>query len=215
MGHEASAYYSMLLNNSDCNSSSLKLTWEADFNMSFTDEEWSLILRNMKKMSRELKTRLIQFKILHRVYWTPSRLHRVGLRDDAGCWRCNDEEGTLVHMLWGCPAVQEFWRNVRDYIQTILTVDIPFAPTLYVLGHPAALEELSPYDAEWVQTVLMLGRKLIVMKWKDPIAPTAAQWFIQLGKLAALEKLTFRLLNKVEVYLFKWERYLRYLGEGD
>ena len=213
MGHEASAYYSMLLNNSGCNTSSLKLTWEADFNVSFTEEDWSSILGNMKKMSRELKTRLIQFKILNRVYWTPSKLHRVGLRDNAGCWRCDDGVGTLVHMLWDCPAVQGFWREVQDYIHTILTEEIPFAPTLYVLGDPAALEELSHYDAEWVQTALMLGRKLIVMKWKDPNAPTAAEWYIQLGKLAALERLSFRLLNRVEVYMQKWERYLGYLGE--
>lgn len=105
-GHEALAYYSMLLLNSEDALPALRLTWEADLNIAFSEENWSLILKNSKKMLRELETRLIQFKTLHRVYWTPPRLHRAGLRDDAGCWRCTVNNGTLVHMLWGCPKVQ-------------------------------------------------------------------------------------------------------------
>lgn len=64
-GHEAAAYYSMLLLNSEEDFSALRLTWEADLNIDFSEENWSLILKNSKKMSRELKTGLIQFKILH------------------------------------------------------------------------------------------------------------------------------------------------------
>lgn len=53
----------------------------------------------------------------------------------------------------------------------------------------------------------MLGRTLIVINWKHSFVPTASLWYIQLGKLAALENLSFRLLNKVEFYLWKWENY--------
>lgn len=59
----------------------LKLAWERDLNILLTesesDGEWNAILYNMKKMSRELRTRLIQFKILNRIYWTPVKLHRA------------------------------------------------------------------------------------------------------------------------------------------
>lgn len=38
---------------------------------------------NSCTMSRDLRIRLIQFKILHRCYWTLSMLHRLGLKDSA------------------------------------------------------------------------------------------------------------------------------------
>lgn len=54
-------------------------------------------------MSRELRTRLIQFKIINRVYWTPSRLNKVGLLDSLECCRCHDKDSTQTHKLWSCP----------------------------------------------------------------------------------------------------------------
>lgn len=214
-GHAASAYYSiLLLINVHEKMAPLRRSWETDLNVSITEEAWTVILNNSKRMSRELKTRLIQFKILNRVYWTPSRLHRVGLRDNAGCWRCSETHGSLLHMLWSCPQVKAFWLSVHDHINRIVGQNIPFTPDLFILGDSGALESLTPPHAEWIQTALMLGRKLIVMNWKASSAPTAVLWFIQLGKVAALENLSFRLLNKVDLYMRKWEKYHAYMDRG-
>ena len=86
----------MVLKCSDKGASCLRLVWEGDLKATFTDREWSRILQNMKKMSRELRTRLVQFKILNRVYWTPSKLYKVTLKQDPDCWRCQNGEGTLI-----------------------------------------------------------------------------------------------------------------------
>lgn len=103
-GHwlEALVYY-RLLTALDPTIMSLKRAWEKDLNLSLTEEEWYSILRNGKKMSRELKTRLVQFKILHSLYWTSCRLYRVGLLETPVCWKCQKDNGTLVHMLWDSP----------------------------------------------------------------------------------------------------------------
>lgn len=65
--------------------STLRSSWEADLSVKYTEEEWNKILCNTKKMSQELKTRLVQFKTLNRVYWTPSRLYRVKLVQTPEC----------------------------------------------------------------------------------------------------------------------------------
>ena len=113
-------------------------------------------------MSRELRTRQIQFKIVNRVYWTPSRLFRVGLTESPECWRCQSRDGTLVHMLWSCPKVQEYWNDIHDRLQKITGLVIPFNPLLFILGDPATLEDIAPFLAEWIQTALMLGRRLLI-----------------------------------------------------
>ena len=85
LGHEASAYYTMFLEASASGIVVSKTPWERDIGVSLSDEEWDEILGNGKKLSRELRTRLIQFKIINRIYWTPSRLFRVGLSESPKC----------------------------------------------------------------------------------------------------------------------------------
>ena len=195
-GHEASLYYAMMLKCSNKGSFSLKLTWEADLQVKFTEKEWSRILLNLKKLSRELKTRLVQFKILHRVYWTPSKLYRVKLIQTPECWRCQNGEGTLIHMLWSCPKIQDFWSEIHKNITQIIGCDIPFSQRLYILGDPALLEDLPSHNAEWVQTALMLGRKLIMSEWKAPSPPPVNLWHNQLGRLAALRSVSQSRFNE-------------------
>ena len=58
----------------------------------------------------------------------------------------------------------------------------------------------------------MLGRKLIMCEWRSPTAPAVNVWFVQLGQVAALEKLSYRLLNKVDQYRLKWTKWEAHTG---
>lgn len=141
-GHEASKYYSVLLIGTDKGLPSLRSAWETDLSTSFTDQEWTMILQNSKKLSRELRTRLIQFKLLHRIYWSPQRLYRANIIQAPECWRCLSRVGTLTHMIWNCPKIQNFWTGVYEFIKSVIHVqqDIPFLPRLFILGDPSILK---------------------------------------------------------------------------
>uniref|UniRef100_A0A3Q1G672 Reverse transcriptase zinc-binding domain-containing protein n=1 Tax=Acanthochromis polyacanthus TaxID=80966 RepID=A0A3Q1G672_9TELE len=97
---KASVFYAMLLKNSNNDLPTLKRTWEIDLNMQFSDIEWANILRNGKKLSRELRTRLVQFKILNRLYWTPHKMYRAKLRPSLNCWKCLNILHKLSKMVW-------------------------------------------------------------------------------------------------------------------
>lgn len=211
-GHEASVYYRMLLSTSDPNGVSLKTSWEKDLNLIITEEEWDAILKNVKKVSRELRTRLVQFKILQKIYWTPQRLHRLGLSDSPACWKCQQEGGTLVHVLWECPEIQKFWSSIHKVIQKIVGQSISFCGRLYILGDPSILSHLPSPLAQWTQTTIMMGRKLIVKDWKGPSVPSFSLWHSSLSQLAALERLSYRLLNKENDFHNKWSRYFTYIN---
>ena len=210
MGHEASAYYSLLREASDQNGLTSKLPWERDLEITISDDNWIKILRNGKKMSRELRTRLIQFKIINRVYWTPARLFRLGLVDGPECWKCQERDGTLVHMLWGCSKIQDFWSSIHGRLERITGLKIQFSPRLFILGDPSVLKKVSPHLAEWIQTAIMSGRRLIVKDWKASHAPTLSLWDSSLGQIAAYERLSYRLLNRTDDYDSKWAYYNMY-----
>ncbi len=79
-------------------------------------------------MSRDLRVRLIQFKILHQFYWTLSRLFRLGLKDSATCWKCCINKGTVVHMLWSCPKINQYWMKIHCNIVNIIKRQFVFCP---------------------------------------------------------------------------------------
>lgn len=147
----------------------------------------------MKKMSKELRTRLVQFKFLNRVCWT--KLYRVQLKEDPDCWRCQNGAGTLIHMLWSWQKIQDCWWEIHSNITKIIGCDMPFFQRLYILRDPSLLDDLPPHDAEWVQVALMLGSKLIFSVSKASSPPPVNLWHIHLARLAALEGLSHRLIN--------------------
>ena len=112
-----------------------------------------------------------------------------------------------MQMLWSCPKVQEYWNDIHDRLQKITGLVIPFNPLLFILGDRATLEDIAPFLAEWIQTALMLGRRLLIKDWKSASTPAPSHWFSSLGQLAALERLSYRLLDKMDNYDFKWGHY--------
>lgn len=158
------------------------------------------ILMNDKETSQELRTRLMQW--VNRVCWSQGEIK------GQNCWSCGTSVGTLLHMLWSSPVAQKFWSAVYENIKMILKLDVTFCPSLFVLGDTLPLKSLAASHSDWVQTSLMLGRKLIVTEWKAITLP-AREWFSQLGIVVALEDL--RLSNQMEQYYSKWVNYISFV----
>lgn len=42
----------------------------------------------------------------------------------------NTEKGTLLHCLWECPKIQEFWKDVTKCLSEVFKVKIPLKAKL-------------------------------------------------------------------------------------
>lgn len=202
-GKGASFYYCALLDRLGESTNGLRQAWEADLSQSFSEKEFSLILQNLQKWSREIRTGLIQFKILNRAYWTPTKLHKAGLKADPACLRCKLAPGTLMHLLWSCPKDQRCWTAIHGYIKLIMGHDIPFQPNLYVLGHRAPLSEIPEPHTKWIHTAIMLGRKLLIREWKSEDLLPSGLWFISLSTVVAYEELSYRMTQHLDAYFIR------------
>lgn len=118
--------------------------------------------------------------------------------------------GDLVHALWSCPKVQAFWTRIHDYILEIAGIDYKLCPELYILGNPKAINHMVKPLANWVQTSIMIGKQMIMRKWKDAVGPLFQEWVSELGKVAAFEKISYSLMNEVEKYNDKWGKFLQF-----
>lgn len=213
-GHEVSFYYSLLLKNIS-STSALKNTWEHDLKCPITDKQWSDILCNIKNMSRNISTRLTQFKIINRLYWTPSKMYRLKLKDNPSCWKCA-KNGTIIHMLWHCTKVQDFWNAIHESVVSIVKFKIPFCAQLFVLGDLSNLRGLISNDCiDFVQTALMVCRKLLAQQWKSKFTPTISDWYNSLSTVAAFEQISLLQLDRGEKHKLKWEKFLQHIHRNE
>ncbi len=102
MFHKASKWYELCpwINNNGCKH--LRMIWKKDLGCTFHEETQVGILSNNGKYIREARGKCIQYKILHRYYYTATRLNNMGLIKD---WKCKTEHSTYMNTLWECPTV--------------------------------------------------------------------------------------------------------------
>ncbi len=56
-------------------------------------DRWEKLVASWHTCSCEAQSHLIQYKLLNRSYWTPSKLAKLKLRDSDIRWRCDKEVG--------------------------------------------------------------------------------------------------------------------------
>ncbi len=69
-----------------------------DLGINIHDNDWLDILSILSyvgKNIREARGKLIHYKIVHRYYYTPPRLYRMGIAGNSLCWKCKKRRGHL------------------------------------------------------------------------------------------------------------------------
>uniref|UniRef100_A0A3Q4HHP4 Reverse transcriptase zinc-binding domain-containing protein n=1 Tax=Neolamprologus brichardi TaxID=32507 RepID=A0A3Q4HHP4_NEOBR len=112
----------------DHNKASIKRKWETDLGYVYEEVEWHHLLEQAQTMLITTKHRQMQFNILHRIYYTPYRQHKIDSNYSPRCLRCKVTDGDLLHMLWNCPVIEEFWRGAIEIISKCVGSALPQAP---------------------------------------------------------------------------------------
>lgn len=117
------------------------------------------------------RDRLIQLKILHRIYLTPVRLHRIYFSVPADCGRCVAASVSFIHIFFSdrCPHIQTFWMAIASFILLVTTIQLPLRVYVCMLG---LVDPLAHHRASrtLLELLLFYARKAIVLKWKCPAA---------------------------------------------
>lgn len=87
------------------------------------------------KGSLNVATHGCGFKIITRWYRTLTLLHKFSPKISNKCWRCNREEGLMLHIWWSCPLIQSFWKMVYETTISITSEDLKLEPAQYLLHH--------------------------------------------------------------------------------
>ena len=63
--------------------------------------------------------RYIQFRTLHRRFYTNNILYKMKIKPSPICEMCNTEEDSNEHMLINCTISQQLWREVENWLSEI------------------------------------------------------------------------------------------------
>jgi hypothetical protein len=102
-----------------------------------------------------------QIKVLH---ITPNRLKKMNQSlSDVGCYGCGGV-GTLMHLLWKCPAAKTFWTEV-DMLSGILNACIP---TLSCVPVRCMVDNIHPRTTQRIIALAFLPvKRAILRNWKE------------------------------------------------
>uniref|UniRef100_H3ARX1 Reverse transcriptase zinc-binding domain-containing protein n=1 Tax=Latimeria chalumnae TaxID=7897 RepID=H3ARX1_LATCH len=203
-----SRIYSFLLNKSPPNRDSTRKAWEAELGLTFTDDVWEEALASTLTAGTDIKSRLIQFKIVNRIYWTPAKLPSAKLLDTDRCWRCSSERGTLLHMLWECPNLQCYWTQVRAFLGSLVEIDTMDNPWACILGVGIKGPRLSKGEIRFVKLALVTAKQVILRHRRQADSPTFQEWFLTIAETATHKRVILKVRNKLDLFEKVWSGFL-------
>lgn len=160
--------------------------WTADVGP-ISEAQWAVILEQTPLLSPCEAQRLSQFYLLHRVYRSPAFLHKIGIRADSLCPRCGQEGAHMLHMVWECPELGSYWRDVVELVCKVFSIRLPLVPKVCVLGLVEDSAESLP-NTLGILRMLFQARKLIAFHWLRPSPPTMREYIARLNHVIRLEK---------------------------
>ena len=151
----------------------VKIDWQDELNVIITEKQWLYCCSAIQKVSFNSRHRLLHFKFLHRMYYTPLRLHKLGLRGDSYCQRCGEGEAGFLHLAWSCPPIYSYWSQVLEVMHRMIGEDIDWSPLIVLLG---CVMDLPRHCRRLVALGLVVAKRRLAMRWMRGPIPTLREW---------------------------------------
>ncbi len=91
------------------------MAWEDELGAELSDETWDRCLTAIRSCSVNRRHQLIQFKVIHRLHYTKTKLHNIFSSVSPFCDKCKVTEDTTAHAFWYCPSLSGFWTSIFDW----------------------------------------------------------------------------------------------------
>uniref|UniRef100_A0A3B4GQM0 Reverse transcriptase zinc-binding domain-containing protein n=2 Tax=Haplochromini TaxID=319058 RepID=A0A3B4GQM0_9CICH len=126
-------------------------------------------------------------KIHNSLTETPSWV-ALKLVDNDTCWKCHEEAGTLVHMLYTCRKNDYLWDGIINLVNDIFKLNRSKSPAVCVLGLLPDNSILSRRQRLWMRLAFITGCRIILRHWKSSSPCSLREWTEQMSKMALYER---------------------------
>lgn len=210
--HRASVFYKEIMELQKVNTKNLRLIWQRDLECEISKEKWNNIVSKVGWATRDIRSKFTHYKIIHRYYYTPVKLFRMGLVEDKRCWKCKGEIGTFLHAFWECPVVLPFWKEVLRKLGDWLGHKLPESPLFCLLGDGTLLPQGVNKGQHALITVgLITAARLVLRNWKSTCMPGLADWTQLMTETASYELLIAKKNNVKGKFHLVWDYFFEYI----
>uniref|UniRef100_A0A8C5LYI8 Reverse transcriptase domain-containing protein n=1 Tax=Leptobrachium leishanense TaxID=445787 RepID=A0A8C5LYI8_9ANUR len=179
--------------------------WEMMLGMPLTEPQWDKILDLTHHCSIASKVQEAAYKVLTLWYRVPTQINQMFPDIPPICWRCNEEEGTMLHIWWSCRIVEPFWRTIHAVTSEFVDPPIPFCPASMLLHHTSI--STRTYKRSVLVRILNVAKSVVPLYWKQIVCPSLKVWRSRMEDLHALEQLIFHSTDQTELYTTIWSRW--------
>ena len=171
---------------------------ENKWNSTFDNLDWEDIYTMSFNCSIDTKLREFQYKFINRLTPTNTYLYKCRLSNSTLCDFCNYEPETLIHLYWECLHVQQFWSNIKAFLNNNnIEIDLNFKNLIF--GSFAETESKT-----LVNYIILLGKYFIHKCKYENCVPVFNSFRIYLTNRKAIEYHIACIKNKVELHNQKW-----------
>ena len=188
-----------------------RLAWEEDLGVALSDETWQCSLKRIHTTSLCLKHGLIQFKIVHRLHYSPEKLAKIYPGTNPVCPRCGHSPAKLGHMFWSCNSLNNFWVRVFEAISSICDRTVNPDPTVAIFGVFPSEEPFTVPQVNAVAFITLLARRQILLLWKSVTPPSFRHWIKEVLSVIPLEKLRYNRSNLRDRYIKTWAPFIEFV----
>lgn len=129
-----SLFYELMLTHSTESSSKKMEAWIIHIKEDVQEADREGACFKAQTQSVNTKFKLLQYKWLMRIYLTPCRLNHIYPSVPDICVKCREAKGTLIHCLWECPKIHQFWKSVLHCIGLVVGREVPLRAKICLLG---------------------------------------------------------------------------------
>ena len=134
---------------------------DSEYNLCTNDLSTSFNLHHANYGDTYLK--YIQFRTLHKRFYTNEKLFKMGIKTSSQCTFCKDETDSVEHMFIKCRIVRDLWAEVRNWIVEM------GVPNYYLTEEKIILGEFE--KSVCINTIILLTKKVIYNAMKENKKP--------------------------------------------
>lgn len=204
--------YNTIQNERAPSSETYRRSWETDLGISITGNTWDKSLQSIHKISINSRHRLIQFKIIHRLYYSNVKLHKIFPDVSPSCVKCGFQEATLAHNILHCNKIMQFWSGVFATLSRIFHCTLNPDPEIVIFGVFDKVDNLLTPQKHLLSFCLITAKKIILKFWIKKESPPLNLWIQEMSDILHLERIRYILQDKLNKFKEIWLPFLNYLN---
>ncbi len=206
-----SRIYTTLMSLKSARTDKIQSRWEKELGVDFSVVFWNNALRIVNGSTSYARLNLMQFKVLHGMHLSRTRIASFNPTFEKTCIRCHTGEADLNHMFWTSPTLTANWSTMCDTLSKVCEAQLKPCVEFAIFGVPDDKSNLTQRQLNIIAFASLLARRHILLLWKSTNPPKASYWLQHLMLYLHLEKITCSIRGSHK-FSYVWQPLLPYFS---